>query len=166
MKLMMKMMMIFADLSIASDIMSGMRDVGPMMCWWPLVTTDTDHLCAHWSEALVSRELASSSGQSNASNCPINVLIIPMLPTLMVIINLTTWPSACLSNWGVHALFIRVWAITHVTWLYSGNIPPTEQWALWSRYSPGLMPTLTLAPRVPRTLSADYHVWGRRKQKS
>ena len=26
------MTMIFADLSIASDIMSGMRDVGPMVC--------------------------------------------------------------------------------------------------------------------------------------
>ena len=116
------MTMIFADLSIASDIMSGMRDVGPMVCCWPLVTTDTDHLCAHWSEALVSRELASSSGQSNASNCPINVLIIPII----VIINLTTGPSACLSNWGVHALFIRVWAITHVTWLYSGKIPPSR----------------------------------------
>ena len=79
-----RMIYVFPDLSRASDIMSGMRDVAPMVS---RVQLTTDHLCAHWSEGLVRETSAQSFGRSNASNCPINFLIIPILPTLIVIIN-------------------------------------------------------------------------------
>ena len=169
------LMILNRDLRSASDIMSGMRDVAPMVSRvqltndWPL----TDHLCAHLVRGFRDRELcrlsAHSFGWSNASNCPINFLIILIVATLMVIINwqdhlLPTFlpPPQTKSNWGLCFIYCCAGAGSKsCSWYYSGKehaelqiFTETDWHETGSESEEGL-----------RALSPS-HMGGERKQKS